>query len=476
MSPPRVAIVGGGLASLAAATVLADAACDVTILEARKKLGGRAASFRDPSSDELVDFCQHVGMGCCTYLLDFLKRHQLVDHFRRKKRLLFVGPSGEMCRFHSCNWLPAPLHLLPAFLRLKYFTAGERGRLARALTQLARVRGAAGHEIFSLWLSRHNQSANCVDWFWRVVLESALGESLDRVSTHAARQVFVAGFMANRRAYELLIPQVPLVKLFDQLAAARLEEAKVQIRRGTAVRKIATAETAFAVTTDGGTASFDRVIVAVPWRAVRGVLADELQSRLTWLPAVESLPASPITGIHLWFDRPITDEPHAVLVGRLSQWLFSRGVDAHVEIADANERLAHYYQVVISASRMLANQDRTRLVNQVVAELADIWPAARQAQLLRHRIVTEPHAVFARNAQTEAARPDAATIVPGLFVAGDWTNTGWPATMEGAVRSGYAAARALLISEKRLPPAWSQVADLPRGVLARWICGRDEST
>jgi squalene-associated FAD-dependent desaturase len=467
MSRPRVAIVGGGLASLAAATVLSESDCQVTLFEARRQLGGRAASFRDPASEELVDFCQHVGMGCCTYLLDFLQRNGLTPYFSRERRLLFIGPQNERCSFESVDWLPAPLHLLPAFCRLQYLSWAERVQLARSLVQLAQVKGDAGNEGFSAWLARQRQSANCIDWFWRVVLESALGESLDNVSTAAARQVFVSGFMAHRQAYEVLLPQMPLGELFDGHVETQLIGRGIEIHRGTAVQTISPHGQQFNLSIENTNQTFDRVIVAVPWRAIRSVLDENLQPQLPWLPAIEQLPTSPITGIHLWFDRPITDEPHAVFVGRLSQWLFSRGVDT----STVGDQATHYYQVVISASRILQQQDRTQIVNQVVAELGSIWPAARDAVLLRSRVVTEPHAVFARNAQTEAVRPNAATPVPGLFVAGDWTNTGWPATMEGAVRSGYAAARAVLKSADILPPAWSDVPELPRGFLAGWICG-----
>jgi protoporphyrinogen oxidase len=273
--------------------------------------------------------------------------------------------------------------------------------------------------------------------------------------------------MAHRQAYEVLLPRMPLGELFDGHVASQLIARGIEIHRGTTVQTITTRGQQFNLLIENNSQTFDQVIVAVPWRAIRGVLDNAIQSQLPWISTVEKLPSSPITGIHLWFDRPITNEPHAVLVGRLSQWLFSRGVDT----TTIGDQSSHYYQVVISASRMLQQQDRTQIVNQVVTELSSIWPATREARLLRSRVVTEPNAVFARNAQTEGARPHAATPVPGLFVAGDWTNTDWPATMEGAVRSGYFAARTALQSIGEAPSPWSHVPDLPRGKLAQWLCG-----
>jgi len=182
---------------------------------------------------------------------------------------------------------------------------------------------------------------------------------------------------------------------------------------------------------------------------------------------VAQIKSSSISGVHLWFDQPFTDLPHAVLVGRLSQWLFNRG-PAAAEPAESKAR-GHYYQVVISASRDILDRERSEVVEDVLSDLRAVWPAARESKLLHWRLVSDREAVFSCRPGLEALRPEQCTPIPNLFLAGDWTRTLWPATMESAVRSGYLAAQGVLSQWGRdcdlLAP------DLPRGLLARWLLG-----
>lgn len=467
MSRPHVAIVGGGLAGLAAAVALCDSSFDVTLFESRRQLGGRAASFRDPATGALVDFCQHVSMGCCTNLTDFCRRTGIDNAFDRVRTLHFVAPDGQVTNFTSKRWLPAPLHLAPALLRLKYISVRDRWRVARALVNLARaIPDVAAEPTFAVWLAEQGQSPSAIERFWSVVVVSALGDTLDRVSTSAARKVFVDGFMANRTSYEVLIPKQPLSELFNGKVGEFLRMHGVSVRVNQGVSGIAqSAPESFELV--NGAASlgqFQNVIFTVPWRVVGDVLDANLRRRLPWLELVEQFDSSPITGIHLWFDRSITQLPHAVLIGRLGQWLFRRGPQT------TSDGELHYYQVVISASRELANVRREEIPQQIHRELAEIWPAAAQARLVASRVVTEQHAVFCVKPGLDALRPDQRTAVPGLFVAGDWTNTGWPATMEGAVRSGYLAAERLVNTTGR--PRRILVADAPMSWLTRLLAGR----
>jgi squalene-associated FAD-dependent desaturase len=428
----RVAIVGGGLAGLATALALSETSNEIHLFEARRQLGGRAASFRDPATGALVDFCQHVSMGCCTSLADFCRRTNIDRFFRRERVLNFIGPDGELTRFGTSRWLPAPFHLAPGLMRIPYLTLRERWQVARGLWHLIRSRDEA---TIGQWLIEHGQTQRTIERFWSVVLVSALGETIDRASLSAARKVFIDGFVANRTAYEVLIPERPLSELFHDEVGRFLKEQGVQVRTGVSVGQIAVAENKLWVQHEA-TEEFDAVIAAVSWRALPAMLGPSLRPALPWLDRLAEIESSPITGVHLWFDREITPLPHAVLVGRLSQWMFNRGSQ---RLDDG--RLAYAYQVVISASRELAGQDRETVVERIVRELAEIWPAAREANLLSSKVVTEHHAVFSARPGVDALRPSQRTNVPGFFVAGDWTATGWPSTMEGAVRSGYLAAR-----------------------------------
>jgi len=441
---PRVAVVGGGLAGLAAAVAAAEAGLDVELFEARRRLGGRAGSFRDPHCGELVDRCQHVAMGCCTNLADLCRRTGLADGFRRYRRLHFIGPGGSRHDLAGCRLLPAPLHLVPGLLRLGYLGLRDRLRILRTMTRLARLDpgGSTPDATIGPWLREQGESDRAIERFWSVVLVSALSERPERASLAAARKVFVDGFLSSRRAYELEVPQQPLEEIFDRRLGAWLTERNVVLHRGTRIKQIAgDRQRAEAVElADGSRRRFDGFVAAVPWRNVRALFAESMLEALPGLNAVDRIEPAPITAVHLWFDRPITPLPHAVLVGRLGQWVFPRTPPAGDPAASPP---GFYYQVVISASHGLKDRDREEVIGQVHDELGAIWPAAREAQLLRSRMVTHPEAVFSVTPGIDRLRPKQQTPIANLALAGDWTATGWPATMEGAVRSGYLAAEAI---------------------------------
>jgi squalene-associated FAD-dependent desaturase len=445
---------------------LADSGVAVELFESRRRLGGRASSFRDPLTGELVDHCQHVSMGCCTNLADFCRRTGIADYFRSDPVLHFIGPDGAQYDFQSCAWLPAPLHLAPAFWRLKYLSRAARRGVARGLWRLMRMSSAdsAGVTI-GAWLRREGQSAEAIEHFWGVVLVSALGESVERASLPAARKVFVDGFLVSRRAYPLQVPRVPLGEVYGQRLQDWLQARGVVLHLSTPVHRVLGSRDAVRgiLPADGRRLDFDFVVAAVPWRPLGELFDAEMAPALPWLESMRTLASSPITGVHLWYDRPIMSLPHAVLVGRLGQWVFNRGSS----VAGDPPRTRFYYQVVISASRNVAAGDRQEVIRRVTDELGAIWPEARRAELLHARLVTEPEAVFSPSPEFEPLRPAQQTPVRGLLVAGDWTATLWPATMEGAVRSGYLAAERIF--EASGSPRPILVPDLHRGFLARLL-------
>ncbi|NDC54042.1 MAG: FAD-dependent oxidoreductase [Planctomycetia bacterium] len=456
-SAPRIAVVGGGLSGLAAAAALAERGIPVTLFEARRRCGGRAASFEDPAAGGLVDACQHVAMGCCTNFLDLCRTAGLADALRRDRTLWFVGPDGSRAACTPSARLPAPLHLAPLLFALRHFSLVEKVVLGIGMMRLARCRDGddpAGRSA-AAWLRGHGQPRRVVELFWRPVLESALGESIDLVSVPAARKVVADAFLAHRDAADLYVPLEPLGGLFGVRLAAWLGRCGVEIRTGAAVTGLDRdpAGAVRGVSCGRDTLPCAAAIVAVPWRQAARLVPDLVP------PADERLAGSPITAVHLWFDRDVVDLPHAVLVGRVSQWVF-RGEGSAGR---------GYCQVVISASRGLLGGDRDGLLDTVVDEVRDVFPAARSARLVGSRIVTDPTAVLSVRPGVEVARPAAATRVPNLFLAGDWTATGWPSTMEGAVRSGRRAAEAVLEWCGRPQPVLTP--DLPRALLARLLTG-----
>jgi len=454
----RVVVVGGGLAGLAAADALASAGIAVTLLESRRGVGGRAASFEDPVEGGLVDACQHVAMGCCTAFVDLLTRAGLAPSLRVDRTLWFIGPDGSRSACTPADWLPAPLHLVPLLASMRYLTLRERAALAVGMLRLARLTDPDPAATAAAWLRSIRQPERVVRLFWQPLLESALGESLDLVGVRAARKVVVDGFLAHRRAADLIVPRQPLGELLGERLAHWLVGRGVEIRTGTPVVSVARSRSGAVsgVVTGDGLVPAAAAIVAIPWRAAARLLPELVPS------GDDRLSGSPITAVHLWFDRDVVDLPHAVLVGRTSQWVFRP--DFHGDAGGGG-----YCQVVISASRGLCDGDRGRLVETVVGELAGVFPAVGRARLRKSRVVTDPTAVLSVRPGVDAVRPPAVTAWPGVFLAGDWTATGWPSTMEGAVRSGGAAAVAVARHMGVVPRP--PVPDLPRAPITRWLAG-----
>jgi squalene-associated FAD-dependent desaturase len=440
----QVAVLGGGLAGLAAAAALCESGFQVELFESRRQLGGRAGSFVDPEDGGFIDHCQHVGMACCTNLLDFCRRTGVDRYFQRHGRLNFYGPDGRLCVFQQSAWLPAPLHLAPSLWKMTFLSRRDRLAVARGLWRLMRLSNqdtSLDSTTVSDWLCQQGQSEAAVRRLWGVVLVSALGESVERISLAAARKVFVDGFMRARGAYAVDLPRAPLAEIYGHQVAGWLRERGVHIHLGRRVRALqGSAQRVTAVCCDAQPPRpFDFFVLSLPWRRVTDVLSPEMLDVLPQLQTASELASSSITALHMWFDRPLMQLPHAVLVDRLSQWDFNRGTD------DSTAAPCWYCQVVISASGDLAQREQQSIVDEVLRDLAAVWPEnAGQARLLRWNLVCERDAVFSWDVHCLPRRPPQTTAIANLMLAGDWTDTGWPSTMEGAVRSGYLAAEHLM--------------------------------
>lgn len=459
----RVVIVGGGLAGLSAAECLSRNCSDrfdVLLLEAKRSTGGRAGSFQDSKTGGTVDYCQHVAMGCCTNFLGLLERQGLDAQLHRYTRLQFFHPDYPASTFESSRWLPAPFHLMPALSGLRYLNRAQRRQIKRALFKLFRTSPAElGDALAERWLSSHGQDLNTIRDFWSVIVVSALGESIDRVSLAAVRKVFVDGFAAARGASDVLVPKLPLVELIGGHLTSAIERLGVEVKTGQVVRQISAESTGgMVVTADGVVHQADHVVIAVPWHSVNDLIPAAAVKRSEILAAS---PASPISGLHLWFDRQITDLPNAVLVGSVAQWVFRQPWEEDQASA------GFYYQVVISASQSARCLPRQELIEIVMNELQHAFPAARQATLVQSKVVTDPKSVFSITPQFDGLRPPSRTGLPWLHLAGDWIATGWPATMESAVISGRMAASSLV--EREFGGKLEVDAGLPRNWLTRQL-------
>ena len=470
--PPKVVIVGGGLAGLAAASTLVQRGLSLTLVESRPRLGGRASSFLDPVTGESVDNCQHVSMACCTNLADFCERVGVSGLFRREPEVVFLSREGRVSRLRA-GALPAPFHLAGSFLRANYLSAVEKLRVAGGLAAMALRRDERPGEPMAAWLLRHGQTPRTIERYWGPVLVSALNERPERMDVGHARKVFLDGFLRTREGHRIEIPLVPLGELYGRSLETWLADRGVAVRLSTGVRRVVTDEagtvSGVALRT-GEPLPADFVVLAVPFDRVAAMLPDGLDARIPGLARLGELEASPITGVHLWFDRPVCPFDHVVTLGRQIQWVFN-----HTAIQGrrpGEHPRGQYLQLVISASYDLLGLDRAEILRRVLDELSAIWPEARDATLLRSWVVTEHGATFAVRPGVDAVRPAQRTPVDGLFLAGDWTATGWPATMEGAVRSGYLAAEGVLQDLGR--PATLVRPGLPPGRLARLLLGPAE--
>ena len=410
-----VLIAGGGLAGLASAAALGQAGYQVDLLESRAFLGGRATSY--PIQDEVIDNCQHVLVRCCVNLLDFYSRLGVSDAIQFHRSFHFIEPGGRVSTLERGH-LPAPLHFTGSFAGLDFLSITEKLAVGRAMMAIMTERGTRTDldRITMLdWLREKGQPERAISRFWNQVLVSAINEELDRMAASHGFQVFSLAFMASRDSYEMGIPAVPLGELYGEAAWSRMPNVRIHLR--TPVERMA----ADGVTAGGRQWTAGAYICALPFERVNAVVPEAGLNFAGW-------DHSPITGIHLWFDRAVTDLPHATLLDRTMQWFF-------------NKDAGRYLQVVVSASRSLVEMSRQDVIDLALRELGEFLPLVREARLEKAHVVKEVRATF--SAKPGLKRPGAASRVPRLFFAGDWIDTGWPATMEGAVRGGYMAAEAI---------------------------------
>ncbi|MGH9602078.1 MAG: hydroxysqualene dehydroxylase HpnE [Terriglobales bacterium] len=431
-----VAVVGGGLAGLSAACALADTGFRVTLLERRPYLGGRASSYEHPATGGVVDNCQHVLLGCCTNLIDFYRRTSVEEKIRWYDRLNFVEPGGRTWHLQP-SALPAPFHYSPAFLRMAFLSTADKLAIARAMMKLMASAPPETGQHFLGWLQDHGQTPGAVDRFWKVVLVSALNEDLDRMSVHYAAQVFRESFLKSAPAGRMGVPTVPLTELY-RAGANYIEARGGEVRLRCAVESLCPEANGIRLAIPGGELAADFAVMAAPFDALLKMLpATAEASGLRALLA--RFETSPITGIHFWFDREISDLDHAVLLDRTIQWMFHKS-----RILTARDGTGSYVELVVSSSKALLEKSRNEILDLSLRELKEFFPAVAAATVVKATVIKEVHATYSALPRSDEYRPDAETAWPRVFLAGDWTLSGWPATMEGAVRSGYRAAEAVV--------------------------------
>ncbi len=461
MSVESVTIVGGGVAGLTAGCALADAGYRVRLLERRPYVGGRASSYQHPGAGEVIDNCQHIVLGCCTSLVALYQRIGAADDVQWFSDFTFLEPGGRRSPL-SPSPLPAPLHTTPSFLASRCFSVADKLAIARGIRYFLLHTPPDQGENFAQWLVRFKQTPAAVERFWKPVLASALNESPELISMRYAAKVFREVFLFSPQGGRMGVPRVPLSVLYGKAAdyiAARGGE--VLLRTG--VDAIQASGSQWLLRSGAESFSSDAVVLALPFEALQRLLP-----AMPAAPGAERLAAdlaqfrhSPITSVHLWFDRVVTDLDHAVLLDRTIEWLYNK---SRLQPAYRTHP-GSYLELVVSASKSLVPMERQQIIDTAMRELAEFLPEVNNAVLLKAAVTKEVRATYSIFPGLDALRPTAESPWRGIFLAGDWTATGWPSTMEGAARSGFLAAEAVARLQgsphKFLPP------DLPPTGLMR---------
>jgi squalene-associated FAD-dependent desaturase len=453
-----VIVVGAGFAGLSTAVRLARGGARVLVVEARGRLGGRATAFADRETGELVDNGQHILLGCYAETFAFLRDIGADGNVRLQRELgvTMIDRGGRRTRL-TCPALPSPLHLVAGILdwdalswRDRLSVLGMATPLKNARRELrpgSPVRAASPDETVENWLIRNGQTSRIREMLWDPLAVAALNQPTDQAAAPLFARVLAEMFGSDPRAAAIALPAKPLHLMYAEPAREYLERCGGTVLTGSTAQVIVNADGAAGARVGQDVYDARRVISAVPWFAFAG-LFDGIPRELTDVVArAGRMASSPIVTVNLWFDRRVTDEPFIGLPGRVMQWVFDvahlRAEGATVGPTKARthpERAAagHLSLVSSGASSMLARTN-DELIAIAMMEMVEALPLVRDARLVRATVIREPHATFSL-APGQPARPSAETGVPGFFLAGDWIDTGLPATIEGAVRSGHRAA------------------------------------
>jgi zeta-carotene desaturase len=457
--PRDVVVVGAGAAGLAAAVALARNGAHVTLLERRPFFGGRAYSYQHPALGETID-SQHVIVGCCTNFLDLIAQAGAADSIRWYDKLCFLEPSASGNPRQSWikpSGLPAPAHNALSFLRAPMLTLRDKAGIAAGLAHFLRGGPATDEESFATWLERTRQTDRAIRHFWEPVVVGALNDVFERCSTKYAGKVFHESFLRSPEAGRLGIPAAPLSEFFQPVVELA-QSLGVDVRANAGVEAIArTKDGRWKIKTRNCEIESNAVILATGFRQTQELI-QALAVPATQI-SFDKFVAAPITTIHLWYDREVTDLDHAVLLDTRIQWIFVKS-----RIRRWEPSRGSYLELVISASWPEIDMRREQIIASALPELGLFFPRVCEANLLKTAVLKEARATFSVTPGLDPYRPPQRTGYPGLYLAGDWTATEWPSTMEGAVRSGRMAAGEVLGERTQfLAP------ETPATGLMRWL-------
>ena len=451
----RVVILGGGLAGMSAACHLLDNGCEVTLVEKRPYLGGRAFSFTDRETGQVVDNGQHVFLGCCTYYMDFLKKIGTLKraYLQDRTSVDVVRPGGPFARIASGS-LPKPFHLLPSFLSYKHLGLWDKLTTIYALLRVNGTNRAASslqHETFARWLRRHRQTQRSIDNFWNLIVKPCVNDDVEDVSAAMGIMIFQEGLLKSRESSRIGYAREGLSSLMGDAASKYIKSHSGRIETGQTAADVLLNDTKPADNpsisgvrlTSGDTLFGDVYISALPLTNLKQLLPPSL-AESSFFTYPHQLQTAPIVNVYLWYDRPIMEQDFVALVDSPLQWVFNK-----TSIMDPTSPNGQFVTVSLSVAFDYVNQPKQALQKMCMEAMTDAFPQARSANLVHSLVVKQEKATFRCLPGSEEFRPRTQTPVHNLFLAGDWTDTGWPSTMEGAVRSGIAAADAVLETSRQ---------------------------
>lgn len=435
-APKKVVVLGAGYAGLAAAAELILRGHDVTLVESRALLGGRAHSFIDSKSGQVLDNGQHILMGCYHETLALLRQLGVEERLYSPPNLQ-VPFASEKGRSSLTATLPAPFHLLSALLGYGELSFADKMSATRLAIKLRLGRRPRLKESVQAWLKRWKQTPNIVRALWEPLCIAALNEPVGTASARLFATVIRRSFLGGADDSKILLSRVGLSDLFAPEVRRLLEMCRSTIRlqtpvaglrfEGSMLREIKL--------NDGSSFQPDAVVSALPWHALRAFLPPE--SKL--VEACKKIQDAPIVSLHLWMDRPVLNEPFIGLLDSPVHWVFNRD---NIHGVEANQE-GHVITAVVSGARDLVDKSATELEDLTLKEMERFIPEMRGARVLHRMVYKARSATFAATPEAEEHRPGANTEWYNFWLAGDWTNTGLPATIEGAILSGRRAAEAV---------------------------------
>jgi squalene synthase HpnD len=441
--PKKVVVLGGGYAGLAAATELILRGHDVTLIEGRALLGGRAHSFVDAKTGLVLDNGQHILMGCYHESLALLRALGVRDRLHTPPRIdvPFVSEKGLSRMIATA---PDPLHLLSALLNYGELNAADKWAAAKLALRLRAGQEPLAGENVKVWMKRWSQTPNLIRALWEPLCIAALNEPVATASATLFATVIRRSFLAGSADSTILLSRVGLSELFAPEVKRLIEMCRGTWRTQSMVTGLDFADGKLREIkfNDGSTLQPQAVVSALPWHVLRGLLPAE--SKLA--RACAEIHDAPIVSLHLWLDRLILNEPFVGLLDSPVHWVFSRD---HIHGPNPAGQEGHVITAVVSGARDLVDKTGPELEDLTMRELARLLPEARGVRVLHRMVYKARSATFAATPQTEPLRPGATTEWSNFWLAGDWTDTGYPATIEGAIVSGNRAARAVDAAELR---------------------------